>query len=437
MEWWGVLIFFIVGLIILLLSGFPIAFSFLLMDFVGILVFMGPLGLKHVTLNIFTSISTFVIAPVPLFIFMGELMFHSNIANNTIDILDRWLGRVPGRLSLLAATSGTIFAATSGSTMANTAMLGTVLLPEMKNRGYSTAMSVGPIVGVGGLAMLIPPSALAVVLASIGQMSVGRILIGGVMPGLILGAFFGAYIVISAWLKPSIAPPYHVASTAIGEKIFLTIKYLLPMAFIIFMVIGLIILGIATPTEAAASGVIATLLVTIVYGRFNWQMLRNTLTGSVQISVMVFMIIAASKTFSSILAFTGASTGLTNLVKGLEVHPILILIAMQLVVAFMGTFMEAISIMMICLPVFMPISHALGFDPVWFGILTLINLEMGQITPPFGMLLFVMKGVAPKDVTIEEICWAALPYIVFDMIIIAMIIAWPQIALWLPGVLGE
>ncbi|MBW2065141.1 MAG: TRAP transporter large permease subunit [Deltaproteobacteria bacterium] len=437
MEWWAVLLFFIGGLIILLLSGFPIAFSFLLMDLIGILIFMGPLGLKHVTLNIFTSISTFVIAPVPLFILMGELMFHSQIAYDTIDVLDRWLGRVPGRLSLLAATSGTIFAATSGSTMANTAMLGTVLLPEMRNRGYSTSMSVGPIVGVGGLAMLIPPSALAVVLASIGKISVGRILMGGVVPGLILGCFFGAYIVISTWLMPHIAPPYQVKPTPLGRKIFLTVKYLIPMGFIIFMVIGLIILGFATPTEAAASGVIATMLVTIVYGRLSWKMLKGTLTGSVQISVMVFMIIAASKTFSSILAFTGASTGLTDLVKGLEIHPILILIFMQLIIAFMGTFMEAISIMMICLPVFMPISHVLGFDPVWFGVLMLINLEMGQITPPFGMLLFVMKGVAPKDVTIEEICWAALPYIIFDILIMAMIIAWPDIVLWLPGMLGK
>lgn len=435
MEWWVVLSFFIGGLIILLLSGFPIAFTFFLMDFLGIAIFMGPVGFKHVTLNIFTSISIFTITPVPLFILMGEFMFHSQIAYDTIDVLDRWLGRVPGRLSLLAATSGTLFAATSGSTMANTAMLGTVLLPEMKNRGYSTAMSVGPIMGVGGLAMLIPPSALAVILASIGQISVGRILMAGVIPGLILGGFFAGYLVLSAWLKPSIAPPYHVAPTSVGHKLFLTVKYMVPMAFIIFMVIGLIMLGVATPTEAAASGVVATILVTIAYGRFNWQMLKTSLNGSLEITVMVFMIIAASKTFSSILAFTGATRGLTGLVEGLDVHPLLILIGMQLIVAFMGTFMEAISIMMICLPVFMPISNLLGFDPVWFGVLMLINLEMGQITPPFGMLLFVMKGVSPPDVTIEEICWAAVPYIIFDILVIGMIIAWPQLALWLPNLL--
>ena len=437
MEWWLILTFFLGGLMALLLLGFPIAFAFLLVDFIGVYVYMGTGGLSHMTLNIYNSLSTFNIAPVPLFIFMGELMFHSKIAYNTIDVLDRWLGRVPGRLGLLAATSGTIFAATSGSTMANTAMLGTVLLPEMKQRGYSNTASVGPIIGVGGLAMLIPPSALAVVLASIGQISVGDLLIAGVVPGILLGIIFAAYIIIGAMVKPQSAPAYAIEPTPVITKLLLTLKYVFPMAFIIFMVIGLILMGVATPTEAAASGAIATLIVTIVYRRFTWKMMKDTLIGSLEISIMVFMIIGGSKAFSSILAYSGVTNGLTGLVEGLTVHPIMILIVMQLVILFMGCFMDAISIMMICLPVFMPISNLLGFDPVWFGVLMLINLEMGQITPPFGMLLFVMKGVTPPDVTIEEITLASVPYIIFDIIVMAIIIVWPDITLWLPGLLGQ
>jgi tripartite ATP-independent transporter DctM subunit len=281
--------------------------------------------------------------------------------------------------------------------------------------------------------MLIPPSALAVVLASIGRFSVGKILVAGVIPGVILGALFAGYIVLNAWLNPSIAPSFQAQSDSLSRRLYLTVKYLLPMAFIIFMVLGVIVVGIATPTEAAASGFIATMMVAIGYRRFNWKVLKATLTGSLQITGMVFMIIAASKTFSSILAFTGASGGLTNLVQGLNVHPMIIVVCMQLVIAFMGTFMESVSIMMICLPIFMPICHVLGFDPVWFGILMLINLEMGQITPPFGMLLFVMKGVAPREVTIQEICKAAVPYIVFDILVMGMIMTWPQIAMWLPS----
>ena len=434
MEWWMVLTFFLGGLIILLLAGFPVAFSFLLMDLLGILVFMGVPGLKNITLGIFSSLGIFTITPVPLFILMGELMYHSHVADIALDIMDRWLGRVPGRLGVLAAVSGTIFAATSGSTMANTAMLGTVLLPEMRKRGYSASMSVGPIIGVGGLAMLIPPSALAVILASIGGISVGGLLMAGVIPGVLLGAFFAAYIILTAWLKPSSAPNYTVPYTPFGEKVMLTVKRLLPIGIIIFSVIGVIVMGLATPTEAAASGTIATFIVTILYRCFNWQVLKASIKGSIEIWVMVFMIIAGSSTFSMVLAYTGASKGLLGLIENLSLHPMMILIIMQLIVGFMGCFMDGVSIMMICLPVFMPISNALGFDPIWFGVLFLINIEMGQLTPPFGMLLFVMKGVAPKDITMEQIIWASVPYMLFDVLIMAMIMVWPGIALWLPSI---
>jgi tripartite ATP-independent transporter DctM subunit len=435
MEWWMVLVFFLGGLIILLLAGFPVAFSFLLMDLLGILVFMGAPGLKNITLGIFSSLSIFTITPVPLFILMGELMYHSHVADIALDIMDRWLGRIPGRLGVLAAVSGTIFAATSGSSMANTAMLGTVLLPEMRKRGYSPFMSIGPIIGVGGLAMLIPPSALAVILASIGGISVGGLLMAGVIPGVLLGAMFAAFIIFSAWFRPSSAPNYAVPKTSFGEKVVLTLKRLVPIGLIIFSVIGVIVLGLATPTEAAASGTIVTFIVTLIYRCFNWKVLKASVKGSIEIWVMVFMIIGASSTFSMILAYTGASKGLLGLIEGLQLHPIVILIIMQVIIGFMGCFMDGVSIMMICLPVFMPISNTLGFDPIWFGVLFLINIEMGQLTPPFGMLLFVMKGVAPKDITMEQIIWASVPYMFFDVLIMVLIMVFPSIALWLPGVM--
>jgi len=433
MEWWVVLSFFFGGVVLILLSGFPVAFAFLALDLLGVWIFMGAAGFQNIALHIFTSLSSFVLAPVPLFILMGEIMFHSRLADNTLDVLDRWIGKVPGRLGVLASVSGVIFAATSGSSMANTAMLGTVLLPEMRKRGYSAAMSVGPILGSGGIAILIPPSALAVVLASIGQISVAKLLMAGVIPGILLGVMFCAYIILMAIFKPSTAPDYPVSDTSLAEKLFLTVKHILPVALIIFSVIGFIVLGLATPTEAAASGAIATVLVSIAYGRFNRQMIMASLKGTVAISVMVFMIIAASKTFSSVLAYTGASSGLTNLVQDTSLHPLLVLLAMQIIVAVLGCFMEGVSIMMIALPVFMPIVAVLGFDPVWFGVLFLINIELGQLTPPFGMLLYVMKGVAPPDVKMEEIIWAAVPYMIFDLLVMAAIIVWPGIALWLPS----
>jgi len=435
MEWWEVFSFFIGGLVLLLVVGFPIAFAFLLMDIVGVLVFMGSRGVLQLPLQIFSSLSTFTLSPIPMFILMGELMFHSGVAYRTIDVLDKWLGRLPGRLSLLAAAGGTLFSALSGSTLANTAMLGTVLLPDMQKRGYKPAMSVGPIVGVGGLAMLVPPSSLAVVLAALGHISVSKILIGGVVPGLLLGGLFAVYIIIRCWVNPDLAPRYSVAATSIQERTLMFLRYVMPLGIVIFAVLGLMMLGIATPTEAAASGVLGTVLVIALFRKLTFDAVKKSIVGTLEITIMIFMIIAASNAFSAILAFSGATTGLLGVVGKLNLPPLMILVGMQLMVFLLGMFMETISIMMICLPIFMPIVKLLGFDPVWFGVIMLINFEMGLITPPFGMLLFVMKGVAPKEITIEDICWSALPFIVCDAAVMALIIAVPSIALWLPSLL--
>jgi tripartite ATP-independent transporter DctM subunit len=435
MEWWEVFSFFIGGLVLLLVIGFPIAFAFLLMDILGVLVFMGSRGVLQIPLQIFSSLSTFTLSPIPMFILMGELMFHSGVAYQTIDVLDKWLGRLPGRLSLLAAAGGTLFSALSGSTLANTAMLGTVLLPDMQKRGYKPAMSVGPIVGVGGLAMLVPPSSLAVVLAALGHISVSKILVGGVLPGLLLGGLFAVYIVIRCWINPGLAPRYEVTSSSIKERVVMFVRYVMPLGIVIFAVLGLMMLGVATPTEAAASGVLGTVLVIALFRKLTFEALKKSIIGTLEITIMIFMIIAASNAFSAILAFSGATTGLLGVIRGLTLPPLMILIGMQLLVFLLGMFMETISIMMICLPIFMPIVKLFGFDPVWFGVIMLINFEMGLITPPFGMLLFVMKGVAPKEITIEDICWAALPFIVCDAIVMALIIAMPSIALWLPSML--
>jgi tripartite ATP-independent transporter DctM subunit len=223
-----------------------------------------------------------------------------------------------------------------------------------------------------------------------------------------------------------------VARATFRQKIAGTIKYVLPLGFIIFMVLGLMLLGIATPTEAASTGALATILVTGVYKRLTWKMIKASLMGTLDISIMVFMIIAASNTFSSLLAFTGATRGLLAVVENLTVSPLVVLIGMQFIVFVMGTFMETISIMMICMPIFMPIVNMLGFDPVWFGVLMLVNFETGFITPPFGMLLFVMKGVAP-ELSIKEICYAAAPFILIEIATMAIIVARPQVVLWLPG----
>jgi len=436
MEWWAILLSLIGGLIFFLALGLPIAFAFLLINFIGAYIFMGGLdGLSLSVQQIFTSLVSFSLAPIPLFVFMGELMLHSGMAKRTLDVFDKLIGKLPGRLSLIVITGGALFSTLSGSTIANTAMLGEIMVPEMKERGYKNPMILGPIVGVGGLAMLIPPSALAVVYASLAQISVGKVLIAGAIPGFMLAVLYSLYVVGRSHISPSLAPAYDVAHHTLSEKVSDFAKYVLPLGFIFFLVLGVIFLGIATPTEAASTGALGSIILACCYKKFNVTVLQKSIKGTLKVSVMAFMIISASMTYSSILAFTGSTMGLVNLITGLEMSRIFVIIGMMVILMILGTFMEQVSMMMITIPIFMPVIQGLGFDPIWFAILMLLNLEMALSTPPFGMLLFVMKGSAPPDTSLGEICKAALPFLGCDLIVMVLIIAFPSIPLYLPSLM--
>lgn len=436
MSWELLLLLILGGAVILMLLGMPVAFTFMVVNIIGIfLLWGGANGLEQLTYSIADSVTTFTLMPVPLFILMGELIFLSGIASVLIEVLDKWLGRLPGRLSLLSVGTGTLFSTLTAVSMASVAMLGETLTPEMERRGYKRSMSIGPILAAGGLAHMIPPSDLGVILGAVGQISIGKILMAIIFPGLLLASLYTAYIIIRCWVQPSVAPAYEVSPTPLSEKVIATARYVLPTAIIIFLVIGLIFLGIVTPTEAAASGALGAFVLTILYRRLNWEVLKKSIAGTLRITVMVFMILVGSKAFSQILAFSGATTGMVETALGLPLPPILIIVSMQVVILFMGCFMEVVSIFMITLPIFIPVVLALGFDTVWFAVLFLVNTEMALVTPPFGMSLFVMKGVAPPGTTMGEIFRAGLPFLGLMALAMALIIAFPQIALWLPGIM--
>ena len=270
MEWWMTLTLIFCGLMFLFLIGMPVAFSFLLVNIIGVYVFWGgEAGFLQLIRSIYRSVSTFSLLPVPLFVLMGEVMFRAGIASKMMDTIDKWLGRVPGRLSMLAIGGGTLFATLSGSAMAGCAMLGSVLVPEMEKRGYQKPMTIGPILGSGGLAIMLPPSALGVLLASLSRISVGGMLVAIIIPGIIMAVLYGAYIVIRCMLQPQLAPGYDFQSTPLKEKILLTCKYVLPLGGIIFLVIGLMFMGIATPTESAALGTVGCFILFFIYRGWN------------------------------------------------------------------------------------------------------------------------------------------------------------------------
>ncbi len=420
----------------LMMSGMPVAFCFLLVIIIGIFLFQGGApGLRMLIMSFEASVGRITLLPLPLFVLMGEVMFRSGVGILMIEALDKWLGRLPGRLGLLAVGSGTLLSTLTGTSLATTAMLGSVLTPRMEERGYKKPMSLGPILGSGGLALMIPPSHLAVFLGLVGLISIGKLLIAIIIPGLLMAALYAGYIIIRCWLQPSIAPSYEVPHIPLSEKLTAFAKHILPIGFIIFMVVGVILLGIATPSEAAATGALGTFILAAAHKKLNWDVVKRSLSGTVLIVVMLFLIIATAGAFSQLLAYTGASRGLIELALSLPVAPIIVIIATQVVVLIMGMFMSIGAIIMVTIPLFMPIVHELGFDPVWFGVITLLNIEMATTSPPFGLNLFVMKGVVPADTTMGDIYRAALPFLYCDAIAMALIIIFPAVALWLPGIM--
>jgi tripartite ATP-independent transporter DctM subunit len=436
MEWWQALILLLGTMIIFMLSGMAIAVCFLLVDIIGAFLFLGgEPGITQLILNMGESLTSFTLLPVPLFILMGEVMFHSQLGFKAIDVIDQWIGRIPGRLSLLAVIGGTVFSTMSGSTLATTAMLGSMLVPDMESRGYKKAMSIGPVMGSGGLSMLIPPSALAILLAALNQISVGGLLIAGILPGCLMALFYGSYVVLRCWLQPQLAPPFEVPHISVKMKLKETLIHVVPLGLIIFLVIGLIFLGVATPSESAALGALGIILLAVAYKKMDLPILKKAIIGTIKISSMMFMIIVGSMTFSQIMAFSGASAGLIRVVTELEMPPILVLITMQVLLMFLGCFMDNLSMVMIAIPIYLPIVNALHFDALWFSLIMLINMEMANTTPPFGLLLFVMKGVAPPDTTMGEIYKAGIPFLLCDALVMILVMIFPQIALYLPGLM--
>ncbi|MBI5442645.1 MAG: TRAP transporter large permease subunit [Deltaproteobacteria bacterium] len=434
MDWVTASIVIFTALSILFLIGVPVAFSFLFVNMVFAYIFWGDNGFSQLVLSIYRSISLFSLVPVPLFLLMGQIIFLYEISRNMMDTMDKWVGRLPGRLSLMAVAGGVLFATLSGSSMASTAMLGQTLLPEMERKGYKAQMTLGPIMGSGCLAGMMPLSALAIITACLAEISVGDFLLTIIGPGLLMAAIYAFYIVVRAIWQPHLAPAYEVEKVSLGEKIVLALKYVAPLSLIIISVVGIIMSGIATPTEAAAVGSLVCFVLAFIYKGFQPQIVKKAILASFKISVMMFMILSGATGFSEILAYTGATTNIVELVTHLKLPPMGILIMMQILLILLGTFLESLAIMMITIPIYIPIIKTLGFDPYWFCAIFLINMELATISPPYGLVLFTMKGVAPKY-SMKDIFSASIPFNLLDALALALVMIFPKIALFLPHAL--
>ena len=478
MEWYFALSLLLGTVCALMFLGLPVAMAFFAANVLGTFLFIqGDIGLIFMPMEFHNAIK-FTLAPIALFLLMGEILLQTGVAFKAIGAIDRMISRVPGRLSVVSVIGGTVFSSLSGSTIANTAILGSVLLPDMIKRGYHPAISMGPIMAVGGIAMLIPPSALAVLLASLAEQSVAKLLIAGIVPGILMAVLFLAYVVGRCALNPSLAPTYEPEEDDLDRPVTLALNgvdgpvwsasyggryrrqinrvlpfvfYILPLLMIFVVVVGSIFFKIAAPTEAAALGCIAS--VTICYffrlfrrhititgimgADFSWREMAKALMETAKINTMILFIIAGSLVFSQALANSGATNGLLQQTAALDLTPLWVVLIMMGVLLFLGAFMDQVSMLLLTLPFFLLGSQSLQavfqIDVIWLMVLMLITMEISLLTPPFGLLLYVMKGVAPFKVGLGAIVRSALPFILIELFVLALLIVVPDLATWLPN----
>jgi len=422
------------GLGALLMLGVPVAFAFLAVTVAGAWEILGgEQGLVQLARSAAQSIANFQLAPIPLFILMGELLFQTGVARRAIDAIERVVARVPGRLSVVTVFGGTIFAALSGSTIANTAMLGSTLLPRMLSKGYHSSMAMGPIMASGAIAMLIPPSALAVLVGSLAGISIAGLMLAGVVPALLLAALFVTYIVVRCTISPTLAPPDDGDAMTAGSRWRPFLVYVAPLSLVFVVVIGSLLVGWATPTESAALGCVAALVASAAYGSLTRERLGHALMETVKLSAMILFIIAASQTFSQVLSFSGATSGLIQTIERYHLSEIEVLLGIVVLLLFLGCFIDQVSMLMVTVPIFVPLAAQAGIDPLILGVVYLLTMEIALLTPPFGLLLFVMRGVAPEGFDMRQVYAAVGPFVVIKLLVLALLLWQPGVGTWLPG----
>ncbi|MDB2422680.1 TRAP transporter large permease subunit [Paracoccaceae bacterium] len=437
MEWYVTLLAGIMILFALFLSGTPIFLAFLIAILTGVYFIIGPFGFPMFANSILDTATTTSLASIPLFILMGELLFRSGTMDVLFNSIDKLVGRVRGRQYVLVVVLSAVFGALSGVAMAVAAMLGRAIMPGMVARGYDRDIAAGLIIAGASLAPIIPPSLLAIIVGSLADVSIAKLLIAGVVPGLLLGGIFLAYVFVRIALKPDLAPA-NVSSergeVSSGEMVMALVR-ILPFAIVIFSVMGFILLGIATPSESAATGVLGAIVTAAIYRNLSFKMIWQSVMAAITVSAMILAIMAMSKMFTQLLAFTGATNQLVDLVANLGYGPLTMLIIMLAVPFLLCMFIDTIAVILLTIPIYQPVVTALEYDPVWFWLLFLINITLGAITPPFGYTLFAFKAVVP-DMSISQVYRAIWPFVILFLIGIVVIIAFPAIATWLPELVG-
>ncbi|MFN0263194.1 TRAP transporter large permease subunit [Tepidamorphus sp. 3E244] len=434
MTWWIFLSGSFAMLLVLFATGLPIFLSFLVLNLAALYMLSGSFaGVLLIINSMFDTGTSFSLAAIPLFILLGEILFRSGAVNILFNAVDALIGNIRARLYAVAIVLSTIFGALSGSAMAVAAMMGSSLLPEMRARGYDRNLSIGALLAGSSLAPIIPPSVMAVVLGILSKVSIAELLIAGILPGLLLAVAFFIYLVIRGRINPALAPLSKRADLP-GRERTVMVARALPFLLIIASILGFILAGIATPTEAAAVGCVTAVIICSLFADFSFSKLVSCLRSTASITTVITIIMVSSVSFSQVLNMSGATFKLVAAVTALDLPPAVMFVMLQILPFVLCMFIDQIALMIMLVPLYAPIVLALGFDPVWFWTLFLINMSVGGITPPFGYTLFALHGVT-KDVPLQAIFRSVLPFIGIFALMIALLALFPDIILFLPSFL--
>ena len=423
-----------VCLIVLLVTGLPIAFCMGLSGIVGTMFHMGPASILQMGAVPFSYTSGFSLLAIPMFVLMGNILLEYGIGSVLFELVNKLVGKTRGGLAMATTVMCALFGFACGSSSASCATIGGNTLPEMEKRGYDRRLSVGVLAIAGSLAILIPPSIIMVVYSILAETSLGAVMIAGILPGLLLTVLIMAYIYIRVTINPALAP-VNENSYTLKEKIRSLIG-LLPIAVLFLAIVGGLFLGLWDAIEASSVGVFMALLICIVYFRHvSWKVLKRALIGSVNTTVMIYMLIVGGNMLAYVFYVTGLQAKIGVFVAGLGVPGWLVIVTMGIILMIMGTFLDVIAMLTVTVPIFLPIILKLGYDPVWFGIIATLFSEMAMITPPVGVNLFVIQGIAPPGTTLKDVAMGAAPYVGVIWIMAILLLMFPGIALYLPSLM--
>lgn len=437
MESSAILLGMFLSLVLLMLTGAPLAFVLGAIAFLATITLWGPSALLVAVLNSFETMTSDALMAIPLYVLMASILQKSAIIEDLYGAMEKWFGGLNGGLAIGTIVICTIMAAMTGVVGAAVAAMGILALPSMLARNYNQPLALGAICAGGTLGILIPPSVVTIIYAITAQVSIGKMFIAGIVPGLLLAACYSLYIFLRATLNPEIAPkPAGGNQVPLGERL-ASLRALVLPAFVIFTVLGAIYLGLATPTEAAAVGVVGAILSAIVSGKFRFQSLSEAAADTLRVTAMILWITIGARAFVSVFVATGGADSILGFVEGLEASRWFILLAMLLILIFLGLFLDEIGIILLCVPVFLPIINTLDFDPLWFGVLFMITAQMAYITPPFGYTLFYLKGVLPEGVGIGQVYRGVIPFFLIQVIVLGLFLVFPELVTWLPNAVME